>query len=1139
MEYHDLVLSGKGTSLTILAGDRAYDTLVRNSARLRVSNGGYIENTTLLNSTIVSNGGIASATFLSGGTMLLLKGGIAEEVSVLRNARLSVSSGGVAVGLTVSSGNVNAVVCGGDEVTRVEGTNELGSFRLSNGVASNFRLNSTGQLTVSKGGVALDTTINFGGYLTVMSGGTASGIVQNANGFVRADVFGVGADPGTFVCGTNAHGAFLLSGGVASNFILYDGGAQNVSSGGTAFRTLVSGQRATYNIWSSGFASATSVFRNGIMNVYDHGSAADTVVSSGGSLAALGGARISGATISGTLLIDSGSTGEGELVGTARLHDVTIASEGVLNVVKNAIFEEGISIFGTLKVGTGITVADIFVSSGGSALVAGTLNVAGSSWNTSVGSGGTVNVSAGATLFNLATVSGARVNLDSEAVLAGTSFAIAENTIHCQGAALGMTASGGTILGLGADGSAYDLRFGSGVTVAGALVGDGGRICALSGSLLSGARISGGAIEILDAGARLEDTVIAAAGGALVLLPGMETGKRIYFDFSDAPAGGSIEGTINDFSLLSADTAICLVGTSDGGVYTVASEGSSELLIHCSPNGLYDNAIKAGERTLNAFDGMAHAFDAEGKNITASAFTVDAFDSASALDSAGTQIENDRAAIWTNFGAASGTVLDLVSSSFGGNAWLELDGTDLGGATLYGAAADFGGVVNLLATSGAVIGNLAAGAAAKGSVAGVKLTVDSATLGLSYAGGFGTVDGATETRIAGGSATKDFYAGALANYAKTGEKTSAGDIRLEIEDGTFSGNIYGAAAVKAGSADSVVHSAGDVSITVTGGNSIRGPKACLFAGGYATGSTAAKVYTAGSVTVDISGGNWGSACGGRGIFGGVFASQVTAEAADVAITISGGTMGNVYGGGWAQKGGTSKVGNVNITVAGGTIANIFGGGSTSTTQESGNGSTFAGDVTITVSGGDVTGDIFVRGQGISDSVTGSAAAVFTGDRDFSCGVWGYSCVGGLPSDATLNFTDYTGTFSGKIGGFSVVAFDGNTEMVLDSAVSGSAVEWNFDVASRDAGLADTVLLNWSAADFAADTVTLNLAATDTNEWSLVGAAADTAYSKFDVLVDGISILPETIALDEAIAEGDHAGWGFTVEDTVLKFKNLA
>ena len=632
------------------------------------------------------------------------------------------------------------------------------------------------------------------------------------------------------------------------------------------------------------------------------------------------------------------------------------------------------------------------------------------------------------------------------------------------------------------------------------------------------------------------------AGGSLTLVSGARTGERLTFDFSGAPSGGTLAGMVNDFSLLSSETALRLVGTSDGGVYTVAPEGSSELYVYCMPTGLYEGAIKAGERSVNAFLGMAHEFSGDGRSITASAFTVEEYSSAVSLDSAAA-IGGDRAAKWTDFSAASGAVLELVSSAFSGDAWLELDGTGLAGTTLYGAAAgtEFSGTVNLLATSGAVLGNLAAGAAAKGSVGGVKLTIDDATLGLAYAGGFGSVEGETETLIGAGSMTKDFYAGALANYAKIHTSTGAGDISLKVESGTFDGNIYGAAAVKAGAATSVVHCVGSVTIDLKDGESTKGAQACLFAGGYATGSSADRVYTVGSVDTTIEGGSWGTVCGGRGVFGGIMASGVEAAVTgDVNITVTGGTMGNVYGGGWAQKGGRSIVGDVNITVTGGTIANIFGGGSHSTSG----GSTVAGDVTITVAGGTIANAIYARGQ-LDGDAAGAAEVVFTGAKNFGCAVYGYSCVGGAAGGAALSFSDYTGTFSGRIGGFDGVTFDGNTTMTLGTAAADADnTAWTFDAKERDIALAGTAFLNWSDADFSGEdsVITLNLAAGDVTAWDLVEAAGATAadFDKFAVRIDGISILNDPIGLGEAIAGGTACdGWGFTLEDGVLKFKNLA
>ena len=83
------------------------------------------------------------------------------------------------------------------------------------------------------------------------------------------------------------------------------------------------------------------------------------------------------------------------------------------------------------------------------------------------------------------------------------------------------------------------------------------------------------------------------------------------------------------------------------------------------------------------------------------------------------------------------------------------------------------------------------------------------------------------------------------------------------------------------------------------------------------------------------------------------------------------------------------------------------------------------------------------------------------------------------------------------------------------------------------------LLKWDAADFTGNVITLNLAAGSANEWSLIDAATDTNYGQFDVRVDGVSIVTGTIGLNDQIASGDYAGWGFTLDENVLKFKQLA
>ena len=355
-EYTDLVLSGKGVSQIISNGDSAYNTTVRNGATLRISAGGRVELTTVLNSTTISNAGLAISTFLSGGTMQLLTGGTATTVSVLRNARLTVANGAVATNLYVSSGNVNTIVRGGDNATLISGTNELGEFFLSGGVASNFLMNSLGQLTVSSGGSAAGTVIKGGAAMTISKGGIATDITQSAGGNVTASVWG--GDSKTLVTGVNSEGSFYLSNGVASNFMLYDGGAQNISSGGTALHTLVNGQRAFQNIWSGGVASETSVYRNGIVEVYEGGAASNIMVYSGGSMVTRDAARVAGATVSGAFLVESAATGEDESGGCAAISDIFITSGGSMKVVRKADFSGVITIAGNATLGNTMTMAD-------------------------------------------------------------------------------------------------------------------------------------------------------------------------------------------------------------------------------------------------------------------------------------------------------------------------------------------------------------------------------------------------------------------------------------------------------------------------------------------------------------------------------------------------------------------------------------------------------------------------------------------------------------------------------------------------------------------------------------------------------------------------------------------------------------
>ena len=248
-------------------------------------------------------------------------------------------------------------------------------------------------------------------------------------------------------------------------------------------------------------------------------------------------------------------------------------------------------------------------------------------------------------------------------------------------------------------------------------------------------------------------------------------------------------------------------------------------------------------------------------------------------------------------------------------------------------------------------------------------------------------------------------------------------------------------------------------------------------------------------------------------------------------------MGNVYGGGWAQKtNGKSIVGDVNLTISGGTIANVFGGGS----HSSSGGTTETGNITITVAGGDISGAIYARGQ-LEGDTTGAAKVIFTGANDFACDVYGYSYVGSETGDAALSFSGYTGEFAGALGGFNGITLDGSTAMTL-STESGNVSNgsWEFDLTDRASALAGTSLLTWDNANFAGDSVKVSFAddAQAQGGWNIATVAEAFNDTSFYVEIGGTEIV-SGLAYKGQIASGDYQGWGFTLDDGALKFKNLA
>ena len=1064
---------------------------------------------------------------LSGGTAVLRGVNAKGSDFTVRGGKLHVQNGAVLTGLNVSNtgivsmayagaGNVdydatsavakNAVIyaggsfyAGGNGIV-VSGLEFAGSgyAYLSNGAAVSGITNNQGSMYLYTGAAAYDLAQTAGTF-RIFAGASGSGadvrsgnvyLYDSANqtGVARSDIKmeDLRLSGGQAILrGTNAKGSdFTVRGGTLHIQNGADLDGLNISNGGSASMSYNTGTgNVDYNATSI-TASRVKVYTGGSMTAVGAGAVVSGLELDGGYFYVSSGASVSGLIVSsGRFWASNGGYVSGVDVLDSRFY---LYDNVALTDVERAA----------------IVGSDIRIS-GGSMVLRG------------------VNAYA-----NDITLYDGRVHVQNSA--------IAENVTVSGGKLHIRTQGGGNV--------DYDKN---GALVRNAEVFSGGIVEVESGGVLSGGVFASGAsMTVYKYGQAGFDTVAA--------------GAEINLNFWDANGGepGNADALVTDWGSFAAGATVNVANleAAVGREYKVADSANANVTLHCNNcyRGVFDVVVKTGETASNAFQCMDYDFT-DGKTVTFSSFTVGTQTTAAELDNQNATVLADGglATKWDGTTDVSTIPAAVAGGNTTGDAWLTVDGANLATA-LYGAEGNFAHDVNLWLHEGTVR-NLAAGATAGGSVENVRVILSDDGegadklnfTGVAYLGGFGTVTGEITAAVYGGTFSKDFYAGALANKLAT--NTAVGGIDLTVTGGKFKGNIYGASAVKtaAGVGSGVRNTTGDVTLTIIGGETTKGTQACIFAGGYATGDATGTVYTVDSVTATISGGSWGAAAGGRGVFGGIMASGVTAQAGDVSLTISGdATMGNVYGGGWAQKtNGKSIVGDVNINIAGGTIANVFGGGS----HSSSGGTTETGDVTITVSDGDITGAIYARGQ-LEGDTTGAASVIFTGATDFGCGVYGYSYVGGDASDATLSFagvsdelTGYTGTFSGAIGGFSGVTFAGATAMTLATAagdVSNGA--WEFDLTDRASSLAGTSLLTWSTADFENDTVRVSFAddAQAQGGWNIAAVAEAFSGTTFDIEV-GESQIATGLAYNQQIASGDYQGWGFTLDEGVLKFKNLA
>ena len=736
--------------------------------------------------------------------------------------------------------------------------------------------------TVSGGGVLTSATFTGSSYLTVSSGGSA-GVVDLSNAayaYVRSGVLNnVTVDSASWIA---------VSGGGLLNSVTVQSRSNILASTGGTITNVTGGVDSGMVTLRGGTVTNVTMSANGF------------VIQSGGTLTNATGRNTATFNISSGLcenLVAVGDSNTGDTINTVRGYNGAVFSNAYMEktmaalnsgaVLKDCVF--GANTWINLYVGA--------VISGGTGINGAALRASSGTYiGTTVKDAAALTVSSG---------------LASDCIVGNKGTLVAS--------------SAGTVRGTVVEAGGYlDVR--SGATVSNTTIQSGGFMYVQSGNNTPAQKMTLEGVTVQSGGSLRIYTSNTGVTGLVA-----EAGAEIILNL----AGGVTSAAIDSLANVAEVT---FLNPWNNKTYTLAETGNPELRVRNSDFQGFTTYVSAGQTYINPlYDGRKYTLDAEGKtyrmevyNMSGSILTTEAAD----LATSGATINGgDRATMWTDVSMAAGSSLTFATSAanIAGDAWIDLDRTKAAGGTIYGAEGDCmsGRTIRYLIHGAGSVGNFAAGATSGGTVGAVELVGYNNTYNLTYLGGMGTVTGHVSAFVSSGNTlAKDFYAGALANYAKTGSSTSVGDITatfaLNTSAGTASevkhyakGNIYGASQVKAGTVTTAatVHTVGDVTLTLVNGETTRGNQMCVFAAGYATGHDAAKdlpVYTVDSVTATISGGTWlvGDACGGRGVFGGAFAGDNTAagdngvwaKVGNVNLTIAGGTVGNVYGGGWAQKG---------------------------------------------------------------------------------------------------------------------------------------------------------------------------------------------------------------------------------------------
>lgn len=520
-----------------------------------------------------------------------------------------------------------------------------------------------------------------------------------------------------------------------------------------------------------------------------------------------------------------------------------------------------------------------------------------------------------------------------------------------------------------------------------------------------------------------------------------------------------------------------------------------------------------------------------------------------------------------------------------GNASVNIYGGTVNGRIYAGgsqAGTTVKGNASVNISDGVVNGSIyGTGGVVEGSI---SISVTGGTVnGDIYAGGYNAGAGNTSIDITGGSVSGNIYGGSFVD-ASSSTVNSVGDVEIKIENLSASGSrvFGGGKTLKNGvleadmtEGDAVINIMDNVTLkSVHGGTWVRNytsddaqtasqAKAFVkssnitidgasstvskvFGGGMTSGNGTGALSTVGSSTINLKNGSVGELYGGgwANYFHSTAIGSEDGTATDdtlVRINISGGSADYVYGGGLADvadfsadgDGGgrdTSVNGSVEINISGGSVGEVYGGGfanSWSTYDErfKSPSSTVTGNVAINISGGTVTGDVYGGGNtynidsenvNVTSVVNGNVTVTITG------GTVSGDIYGGGKEEATVN-----GSRTLNLGSADAAAYAATLNNVYDFNVAqivNADVTVTGDFSVEEITIAGATLTLNSGFLAATTAVTIEVGA-----YNMAAAALNVGVSGVNQPSITISAAEELTAGRYLVASGFDSLSGFTVD----------